>query len=55
MATITVGHKLEKERALAGDHPITRILDCLRRSNDIHAIRLDTRYLISTSEILGVG
>jgi hypothetical protein len=55
VTTITVRHKLEEKRAFARDHPFTGVLDCLRRSDDIHTIRLNTRNLVSTSKVLRVG
>lgn len=54
MATITVRHELEEKRAFARNHPFTGVLDCLRGSDDIHTIRLNTGNLVSASEILRV-
>ncbi len=55
MATVTVGHEFEEEGSFTRNHPVTRVFDRLRRSNEVHSVRLDTGDLISTCEVFRIG
>ena len=55
MSTIAVSDKLEEERAITIQDPIARVFDGLGRSDDVHAVRLYARDLVTTREILRIG
>ena len=55
MSTIAVRYELEKERALLFNRPLLRELDGLVHRDDVHSVRLNTRNLVATSEVLRVG
>ena len=54
MSTIAVRYELEKERALLFNRPLLRELDGLVHRDDVHSVRLNTRDLVATSEVLRV-
>ena len=54
MSTIAVRYELEKERTLLFNRPLLRELDGLVHRDDVHSVRLNTRDLVTTSEVLRV-
>lgn len=54
VTTISIGDVFEKKRAFVGEYPVTRKLRSLVRSDDVHAVRLDTRNLVATRVVRGV-
>ena len=55
VTTITVSDELEEKRALARGHPVACVLGTLPRRDDVHAVDLNARDLVTAGEVLGVG